>query len=103
MNSQSEAPNVYAQQTSLAWWRYVIAAALLGCLIILAAISFALAWVVEVTTVGLLSLQAALFFSVLAAYAAIATRRRWRLLQRALLCARLHERRQFRRQENYEG
>ena len=103
MNSQSEAPNVYEEQTSLAWWRYAIAAALFGCLIILAAISFALALVAEVAIVGLLYLQAAVFFSVLASYGAIATRRRWRLLQRALLCARLHERRQFRRQENYEG
>ena len=102
MDRRSEAPHVYAQQTSLAWWRYVIAAALLGCLIILAAISFALACLVEVTTVGFLSLQAALFFCVLAAYAAIATRRRWGLLQKALLSARLRERRQFRKQESYE-
>jgi hypothetical protein len=95
-------PSVYAEQTSLAWWRYVIAATLLGCLIILAAISFALVWVVEVATVGWLSLHAALFFSFLAAYAAVATRRRWGLLQKALLFARLRERRQFRKHETYE-
>jgi hypothetical protein len=102
LNSQSEAPNVYAEQTSLAWWRYAIAGTLLGCLIILAAISFALAWIVEAAIEGFLALQAALFFSFLAAYAAIATRRRWGLLQKALLFARLRERRQFRKQKNYE-
>jgi membrane protein implicated in regulation of membrane protease activity len=105
LNSQSEAPIVYLEPTSLAWWRYVIVATLLGCLIILAAISFALAWVDEVTIVGLLSLHAAVFFSVLAIYAAIATRRRWRRLQKALLSARLRERRQFRKQQttSYNG
>jgi hypothetical protein len=102
LNGQSEARNDYAERTRLAWWRYVISATLLGCLIILAAVSFALAWVDGPTTVGSLSLQAALFFSLLAVYAASATRRRWRLLQKALLSARLRERRQFRKSENYE-
>ena len=100
MNRQSEAPNDYAEQNSLAWWRYVIAAALSGCFVILAAISFALAWVEEVTTLRLLCAQATLFFSFLAAYAAIATGRRWRLLQKELLFARLRERRQSRKQES---
>ena len=102
LSSQSEAPNDYAEQTSLAWWRYAIAATLLGCLIILAEIFFALAWVVEGAIEGFLALEAALFFGFLAAFAAIATRRRWGLLQKALLFARLRERRQFRKQKNYD-
>ena len=103
MDRQSAATIADAELTvRLLWRRYVITSALLGCLIILGAISFAHAWVAEMGSASLLWLQTAAIVLV-AVYPALATQRRWRLLHKARLVARLGERRQMRERQNYEA